>query len=172
MTKPSNKHSPGTTTPTGPTGPTGTTDVPVINPKPEDNDNNGNNGGGHGNGNNSGNGGNNKKKTKQAVIKPVKVWMEGGGSVVRPGSSVNMKVSVKNSGDLTARNVFVYMGKKALAGRPSVQIKRGFNIRTLTPGWTVTGTVTVVFGRKARGKVAITAQAWGNWGRKILHIRR
>lgn len=83
-----------------------------------------------------------------------------------------MKVSVKNSGDLTAHNVYVYLGKKALAGRPSVEVKRGFMIRTLTPGWTVTGTVTIFFGKRARGKVAITAQAWGNWGKKILRIRR
>lgn len=166
----------GPTGPTQPTGPTGSTDGPVINPPPK---NGGNNGGNKNGGRNQGRGNKNNKggkkgKVRQAVIKPIKVWKEGGGSVVRPGSSVNIKVAVKNSGLLTARNVYVYMGKKALGkrSRPSVEVKRGFNIRTLTPKWTVTGTVTIFFGKKARGKVAITAQAWGNWGRKILHIRR
>jgi hypothetical protein len=64
------------------------------------------------------------------------------------------------------------MGKKALAGRPSVVVKRGFNTKIITPGWTVTGTVTIFFSKRARGKVAITAQAWGNHGKKILYIRR
>jgi hypothetical protein len=83
-----------------------------------------------------------------------------------------MKVSIKNSGDLRATNVYTYMDKKALSGRPSVDVKRGFNTRVITPGWTVTGTVTIFFGRRAHGKVAITAQAWGNYGKKILYIRR
>lgn len=150
--------------PTGPTGPhkpTGPSGPGILNPKPKPKPP-------------SKPGGGDKGKGKRAIIKPVKVWMEGGGRGVRPGSSVNMKVAVTNSGKLAAKNVYVYMGKKPLGSRsrPSVRVKRGFNIRKLTPGWTVTGTVTIFFGRRARGKVAITAQAWGNWGRKILYIRR
>ncbi len=144
----------------------------MINPPKDDDKNNGKNdnkGGDNGNKNNDG-----KGNVKQAIIKPVKVWMEGGGRVVKAGSSVNMKVAVTNNGDLTARNVYVYMDKQSIGprSRPSVEVKRGFNIRALTPGWTVTGTVTIFFGKKARGKVAITAQAWGNYGKKILVINR
>lgn len=161
----------GPTLPTGPTGPTGPTDGPVINPdKPGKKV--GKKGTGKKKDKRNGRRGGKKARPREAIISPVKVWREGGGSGAVPGRSVNMKISVKNSGDLAARRVYVYLGKKALAGRPSVEVKRGFMIDTILPGWTVTGTATIFFGKRARGRVAITAQAWGNWGKKILNIRR
>lgn len=164
----------GPTTPTGETTPTGPTSVtgptgPVINPKPKPkpakknaNQKNGN-----------------KKATKkarkkQAIIKPVKVWKEGGGRLVKAGSQVNIKVSLKNRGNLRANRVYVYLGRERFNrySRAKVKVKRGFPVRTILPGWTVTGTITVDIGKRARGKVVVTAQAWGTTGRKVLQVHK
>ena len=85
------------------------------------------------------------------MIKPVKVWKEGGGSVVHPGEAVNMGSRSRTAGDLEGPPTSTpTWDKKALSGRPSVDVKRVFNTRVITPGWTVTGTVTIFFGRRAR----------------------
>lgn len=164
----------GPTSPTGPTGPsnpTGPTDPtdpgnPVINPPKQ--------------GDKNKNGAKGKKKpgkkkgSRQARIRPVRVWKEGGGRALKAGSTANIKVSVKNSGNLRTGFMRVWLGRKAVGkrSRARVQVKRQFPIRTILPGWTVTGTITVKVGRKARGKVAISAQAWGTTGTRTFRIVR
>ncbi len=95
-----------------------------------------------------------------------KIVIKPGKATVKAGKSVKLKISVTNSGQTA--------GSATLALKSTnkqVKVPKSLKV-SVAAGKTVTKTITVKAGKKAKGKATVTAKAAGKTGKSVVTVKK